>query len=270
MKMRILAAASIAICVVPTLALSMEVAHVNGVTLTDKDMASALSGMNEGQRRNLLKDLNTKRQIVNSLIDQELLEQEAKKEKLDQDADFKAALEGFKKNYLANRVLSKNLSSKISDAAAKQFYENNKLRYSTDQLHAMHILVSDEAQAKEILSQAKAANADFQALAEKYSKDPSAKNNRGDIGYFGRAQLDPQFTQAAFSAKDGEIIGPVHTAYGYHIIKVIERKAGSVLEYSDVESRVKADLQEQATHSYLENLRKTAKVSVDDKALEKI
>lgn len=270
MKIKILAASALFLTTIPSAVFAMEVAHVNGTVLTDREVNSALNGLNEGQRKSVLRDENAKRQVLNTLIDQELLEQEAKKEKLDQDREFNAALETFKKEYLANRVLQKNIGPKLSESAAKKFYENNKLRYSTDQLHAMHILVSDESRAREILKMAQEPGADFQALAEKYSKDPSAKNNRGDIGFFGRAQMVPDFTNPAFAAKDGEIIGPIRTSYGYHVIKVVERKAGNILEYSDVESRVKGDLQTQVTRTYLENLRKDAKVSVDDKALQKM
>jgi peptidyl-prolyl cis-trans isomerase C len=255
---------------VPIQAWSMEVAKVNGKVLTDKDLLQALGTLNETQRKDVLDDPNSRRQVVNGLIEQELLAQEAEKEKLDQEDDYKIALAAFKKQFLSSRVLQKNLASKFTEAAAKRFYDQNKTRYSTEQVHAMHILVSDEQTANEVLKMAKAPNADFQALAEKYSKDPSAKNNRGDIGFFGRDRMVPEFTNAAFEAKDGQIIGPIKTTYGYHIIKVIEKKSGKILEYSDVESRVKNDLQQELTARYLTRLRTQAKISVDDKALSKL
>jgi parvulin-like peptidyl-prolyl isomerase len=171
---------------------------------------------------------------------------------------------------MANEVLRKNLSGKMSESAAKHFYNANKERYSTESVHAMHILVSDEGNALEILKMAKEPNADFQALAEKYSKDPSAKNNRGDLGFFGRGQMVAEFTDAAFNGKEGEIVGPIRTSYGYHIIKIVEKKPGKVLEYSDVEGRVMSDLQAEVTQKYLEGLRKGSKISVDDKALQKM
>jgi peptidyl-prolyl cis-trans isomerase C len=267
---RILALATLVAMAVPSMAWSMDIATVNGKTVTDKDMKEALSSMSEGQRRAMLKDYNSRRQVLNSMIDQELLEQEAQKEKLDQDAEYKAAFDAFKHQYMANRVLRKNLSGKMSESAAKHFYEANKTRYSTESVHAQHILVSDESKAQEILALAKAPGADFEALAEKYSKDPSAKNNRGDLGFFGRGQMVPEFTEAAFAGKEGEIVGPVRTSYGYHIIKVVEKKPGKILEYSDVEGRVMSDLQQEVTQNYIENLRKSSKISVDDKALQKM
>jgi peptidyl-prolyl cis-trans isomerase C len=271
MMTRFFTLVTLAFLAVPSLAWSMDVATVNGKSVTDKDVEQSLGGMNDNQRHSLLRDYNARRQALNSVIDQELLDQEAKKEKMDQDDAFKTALDNFKRQYLASQVLRKNLSGKVTESAAKRFYEANKVRYSTEQVHAQHILVTDESKAMEILKMAQEPNADFQALAEKYSKDPSVKNNRGDIGFFGRGgQFVPEFTNAAFAAKEGEIIGPVRTSYGYHIIKIVDRKPGKILEYSDVEGRVMSDLQAETTQKYMENLRKEAKVSVDEKALQKM
>lgn len=247
-----------------------DLAKVNGAAITDKDLRNALSGLNEGQRETVLRDMNSRRQVLNSLIDQEVLVGEAAKQKLDQDAEYKEALSQFRKQYLASRVLQKNLGTKMTEGAAKQYYETNKRYYSTDQVHAMHILVSDEGKAREVMEMAKAPKADFQALAEKYSKDPSAKNNRGDLGFFGRDRMVDEFTEAAFAGKDGEIVGPVKTAYGYHIIKVIEKKLGKPMEYSEVELKVKNDLRQKLTENYISKLREQSKITVDEKALNKI
>ena len=73
----------------------------------------------------------------------------------------------------------------------------------------------------------------------------------------------PEFTEAAFAGSEGEIVGPVKTAYGYHIIKVISKKTGKPLEYDEVELRVKNDLRQELTGVYVANLKKTAKVEVE-------
>jgi peptidyl-prolyl cis-trans isomerase C len=245
-----------------------ELAKVNGSPITDADLRTALSGLNEGQRDSVLRDVNSRRQILSSLIDQEVLVGEASHEKLDQDQTYRDALNAFRKQYLASRVLEKNLSSKLNDSAAHKYYDSNKNKYSTEEVHAQHILVADEEKAREVMKEAKAPGADFQALAEKISIDPSAKNNRGDLGYFGRDRMVSEFTDAAFAAGNGEIVGPVKTAYGYHIIKVIDKKPGKPLAYADVELRVKNELQKQLTENYVGKLRKQAKVEINEKALE--
>ena len=255
---------------VASAAWAVDLAKVNGKAITDKDLQGALGGMNEGQRNTLLKDVNSRRQVLTSVIDQEILTQEAEKEKLDQDNEYKDALNAFRKQYLVNRVLAKNLGTQLSDKAAKKYYEAHKREYSTDQVHAQHILVSTEEQAKAVLKKVKEPNADFQELAEKMSKDPSAKNNRGDLGFFGRDRMVPDFTEAAFTGKDGEIVGPVKTAYGYHIIKVIEKKTGKPIPFEDIEARVRNELRQNLTESYIGKLKQQAKISVDDKAVEKM
>jgi len=242
-----------------------------GQIITDRDLQSALSNLNEGQRQNVLKDSNTRRQILTSVIDQDLLVQESEKEKLDSDQDYKDALGAFRRQYLASRVLQKNLGAKFSDAAAKKYYQNHKSRYSTEQVRALHILVRDERKALETFNKAKNLSEDeFKDMAEKTSDDPSAKNNRGDLGYFGHDRMVPEFTEAAFAAEKGEVIGPVKTSYGYHIIKVLDKKSGKPLEYDEVELRVKNDMRQELTAVYVSNLKKTAKIEVDDQAVSKL
>lgn len=248
---------------------AVELAKVNGRALTARDLDGALGGLNEGQRKNLLADANARRQVLLNVIDQELLAQEAEKQKLDQDQDAKDAFAIFKKQYLANRLLGKNLNSKLTDAAAKKYYEAHKPEFSTDLVRVMHILLADEASAKAMLKKASEPNADFQELAEKNSKDPSAKNNRGDIGFIPRDRMVPEFTEAAFGAELNKIVGPVKTAFGYHIIKVVERKLGKTLGFEEVESRVRNALQRDLMQTYVSTLKKGAKIEINEANLQK-
>jgi parvulin-like peptidyl-prolyl isomerase len=249
---------------------AVEVAKVNGQSITDQDMRAALSNLNDGQRQEVLKDPNSKRQILGGLIDQEVLVDEASKEKLDQDAAYKDAVAAFRKQFLATRIMEKNISTKLTETAAKKYYDLHRDRYSTDQVHVMHILVNDEETAREVAKLVKAEGADFQAIAEKYSKDPSVKNNRGDIGFIGRDRFVPEFTEAAFEAKEGDIVGPIKTSYGYHVIEVVKKRPGKALEYGEVELKVKSDLRQVLAENYVANLRKTAKVKIDEQNLEKV
>jgi peptidyl-prolyl cis-trans isomerase C len=260
----------LAVLAVAVPAFATDLAKVNGTTLTDKDLVGALGGYNDAQRENVLRDKNTRRQVLNSLIDQELLVQEAQKEDLAGDDEYKSALEHFRKQWLVNRLLAKNLSNKLGDKEVHKFYENHKLDYSTDQVHALHILVNDEEAAKDILKKMQGKDDDaFQALAEKMSKDPSAKNNRGDLGTFGRGRMVREFTDAAFSAKEGETVGPIKTSYGYHVIRVISHKVGSPVAFEEIEPRVRNDLRQEIVQNYVGKLKAQAKVEVEDKAVDK-
>lgn len=264
--------AVLALTTLPILsALAVDVAKVNGKIITDKDVRASLAGFNEGQRRQILNDLTARREVVGNLVDQELLIQEAEKQKLDKDSDYETAFRAFRRQYLTDKLLSKNVRAKLNEATAKKYYEGNRRQYSTDKVQVQHILLSDEKTALEVLKQAKAPNADFQKLAETLSKDPSAKNNRGDLGVITRdAPFVASFKEAAFAAKVGDIIGPVKTQFGYHVIKILDKAPGKVLNYDEVELRVKADLQREMVFNYVTQLKKSAGIVVDDKAISSI
>ena len=250
---------------------AVDLAKVNGQVISDHDLQGALSNLNEGQRANVLKDSSSRRQVLSSVIDQELLVQEAEKEKLDSDKDYKDALSAFRRQFLASRVLQKNLGSKFTDSAAKKYYSAHKTRYSTEQVRALHILIRDEHKAADVYKNAKdLSDDDFQELAEKISDDPSAKNNRGDLGYFGHDRMVPEFTEAAFSGVKGDVVGPIKTSYGYHIIRIVDKKPGKPLEFDEVELRVKNDMRQELTQVYVSKLKKTAKVEVNDAAVDKL
>lgn len=248
-----------------------EIAKVNQKSISDQDLKAALVGMSDAQKSAVLKDPASKRQVLQSLIDQEVMLQEAEKLKIDQSQEFKDAMANFKKQYLMTQVLEKAVGPKVTEAAAKKYFEANQQNYSTDQVHVQHILLTDELQAKDMIQKAKAKDADFQALAEKFSKDPSAKNNRGDIGLVNRdSPFVPEFKTAAFNGKKGEIIGPIKTAFGFHVIKIIDKKIGRTLNYDEVEVQVKNAFREGLIRELLMNLKKQAKVQINDKSLNSL
>ena len=108
------------------------------------------------------------------------------------------------------------------------------------------------------------AGGDFAALAEKHSDDPGTMERGGDLGWFGRGGIDPEFDKAVFAAKPGDIVGPVRSRYGYHIIKVDEKKPEATLAFSDEKDKIEQFLKQQKTRekieNYLEGLRKNAKI----------
>jgi len=229
-------------------------------TITDKDLRAYLTPLNETQRDNALNDGSTKHQVLTQVVNQELLYQEALKGKMDQSAEFKDAMDNFRKQYLANMLLSHKIEPQVTESAAHKFYSQYADQYSTGQVHVQHILFSSKEEAEKVLPLVKQPGADFQEMAEKYSRDPSVKNNRGDVGFFPRGQFDPAFADAAFNAEKDQIVGPVKTAFGWHIIKVIEHKAGKNLGFEEVELRVRNDLRSRLTQNLVDGLLKKSKV----------
>lgn len=237
------------------------IAEVNGKAITEDDLQRSLSQMTENQRKNFLKDKRSRDEAIESLITTELLVQTAEKEKLDQTAEFKAAMDVYRKTLLGNLVAQKKIQPKLSTSAVKDFFNKHKYRYNTNRVHAMQIVVQDEARAKKIFELAKVPGADFQKLAEQYSEDQTAKNSRGDLGWVTGTQLLPVLSQEFFTMTKDEVRGPVKSIYGYHVLKHAGFQSGQDMNYDEVELQVTADLREQLLREYVGSLKTNAKIT---------
>ena len=166
--------------------------------------------------------------------------------------------------------------TEVSDEEAKKFYEANKAEFEQPEtVKASHILFrvnkedSEEVVNKK-LEQAKTAEArakkgeDFATLAKELSEEPGAKESAGDLGFFPKDRMVPEFASAAFSQKVGDISDPVRTQFGWHIIKVTDKKAAGTLPYDEVKAQLiaylKAKKQEEAAQALLKSLRSSAQI----------
>jgi peptidyl-prolyl cis-trans isomerase C len=247
-----------------------ELAKVNQKTISRQDLLDALGSMNQPQRENVLKDMSARRQLFQQLVDQEVLAQEGEKLKLDETAEFKKAMATFRRQLLVSQVTAKKLAGQGTPSEAKAYYESHKQDFSGDRVNVQHILLKDEKEAKDIAQKAKDSSNDFQVLAEKYSVDPNAKNNRGNAGWILKGTMAPEFTEAAFAAKEGSIVGPVKTSFGYHIIKVLAKQVGKPLDYNEIELQVQGVLRAKLTRKLIDDLRAHAQIKVDTNALDKM
>jgi len=239
---------------------SATLATVNGKVITDEDLNSLVSTLPQYQKNLALKDENTRKQMIEDLVDQELMVQDASAKKVDDSKEFKEIMMNLRKQALVNALIQKQLAPKVTEQSVQDYYNKHKTRYTTDQVHAQHILLPTYKEAMEVLSEVKKPGADFQKIAEARSKDPSVKSTRGDVGFFSRTMFDQAFSDAAFAAVNGDIVGPIKTAFGYHVIKVMERRVGKVLEFVEVEQQVRSDLQRDLLKNYVFSLRKGAKI----------
>ena len=153
----------------------------------------------------------------------------------------------------------------VPQADLEAFYQQNLQQYQTPaQVRASHILLKlegkDEKQvqalAEEIAKKAKA-GADFAALAKQYSEDESNNTNGGDLDYFGRGRMVAEFEQAAFAMKAGEISNPVKTAFGFHIIKVVDSKPDSTRPLAEVRAEIEEQLKWQKAQAEAEKIAKS-------------
>ncbi len=169
-----------------------------------------------------------------------------------------------KEQLLINQFKEKLTSDiKVTDEEVKKFYEDNKTMFElpTPEIRASHILVDTENEAKKILTEIKAGG-DFAALAKDYSKDPGSKELGGDLGYFSKGKMDPEFEKAAFALKPGEISDVVKTTFGYHIIKVTGERTS--LSFDDAKDYIKSNLEnskkEEDFNKYLDEWKKQSKI----------
>lgn len=134
----------------------------------------------------------------------------------------------------------------ISEAEIKKFYADNKASKFTypESVKASHILIKDKAKAEQILAKAKAPKADFAALAKENSEDTGSAINGGDLGFFTKGQMVKPFEDAAFALKPDEISGLVQSEFGYHIIKVVDRKKPGVMPFEEIKEEIKKYLEE--------------------------
>ncbi|MFZ4683198.1 MAG: peptidylprolyl isomerase [Terrimicrobiaceae bacterium] len=164
----------------------------------------------------------------------------------------------------------------VTDADAKKFYDSNTSEFNEPEtVKASHILIlvgkdDSEDVAKQKLEIAKKAAArakkgeDFTKLAKELSQEPGAKESGGDLGFFPKDQMVPEFSEAAFNQKVGQISEPVRTQFGWHVIKVTDKKPAGVVPYEQVKKQLlaylKTDKQRKAVQELLKSLRDSAKI----------
>ena len=243
-------------------------ATVNGVAINKDYVNNVLKA--QGKEFDKLPKERQK-EIVNKLIERELLAEIAKKAGVEKDSDYKKALENFKKDLLI-RVWMDKLYKRtlISDSEANDYYQKHKEQFKIpEKIHARHILVKTEDEAKKIIEQLKGLKGQelkekFVELAKKKSTGPSGPNG-GDLGYFPKGQMVKPFEDAAFALKKGTITTkPVKTQFGYHVIYVEDIKPSRIADFKDVKQSIITKLRQEAFAKKLkeaiDNAKKDAKI----------
>jgi len=251
-------------------------ATVDGVAINKSEIDATLK-QRGGSFDTLPKDQQKK--IINNLVERELLVQIAKKDGIESDAEYKKGLESLKKDLLIKTWMTKAYKKTlISDSEANKFYQDNKDKFKIPaQVHAKHILVKTEDEAKKIIDELKnlkdeALKNKFIELAKAKSTGPSGKNG-GDLGFFAKGQMAKPFEKAAFELKKGEITtSPVKTQFGYHIIYLEDIKKESIALFKDVKEQIITQLkQEQFTKSVkgsIDKVKSAAKIDIKVKFSE--
>lgn len=200
--------------------------------------------------------------LTDQMVKQKLLMDAAEKAGTAKDPEVQAQIKKVTDNIITNAYLSKIIMPKLTDQAINDYYQKNYANKPAEtEVHARHILVPTEAQAKDIIAQLKK-GADFGKLAQKYSTDKaSAKQNGGDLGWFKKENMVPAFANAAFSMNPKTYSQtPVKTDFGYHIIQILEKRTAPVPKLDAVKAEIRQKLIQQNLQQVMNEAVKTSKI----------
>jgi peptidyl-prolyl cis-trans isomerase C len=238
------------------------VARVNGVDIRQSDIALAEDEV--GASMPQMAPDQKREYLITYLSDVIILAQTADKQKIGDRPDVKHRIEFERNKVLMETLLQDAGKAALTDDAMHKVYDDAvKQMPPEEEVHARHILVPTEDEAKEIEAELKK-GADFATLAKEKSKDPGAADG-GDLGYFTKDQMVPEFSEAAFKLEKGQISDPVHTQFGWHIIKVEDKRMKPTPTFDEVHGQLENFVAHKAQAELVENLRKTATIERLDK-----
>src|SRR6185437_5935533 len=230
--------------------------HQSDVALAEEELGPSLAQMDPAT-----KDSN----VLAFLIDMKVVAKAAEDEKIEDTDDFKKRMAFTKNRLLMDSLLAAKGKAGTTDEAMKKVYDEASKQISgEEEVHARHILVDTEAEAKEIKAELDK-GADFAELAKKKSKDPGASDG-GDLGFFTKEQMVPEFSKVAFALEPGKISDPVKTQFGWHIIKVEEKRKRKAPEFDQVKGQIESYVMRKAQADYVAKLREGAKIERMDQA----
>lgn len=233
------------------------VARVNGVEIRQSDLALAEDEV--GASMPQMAPEQKREYLITYLSDVVILAQAADKQKIGDRDDVKHRLAFERNKVLMETLLQDTGKAALTDDAMHKVYDEAvKQMPPEEEVHARHILVPTEEEAKEIEAELKK-GADFATLAKQKSKDPGAADG-GDLGYFTKDQMAPEFSDVAFKLDKGQISDPVHTQFGWHIIKVEDKRTKPTPTFDQVRGQIENFVAHKAQAELVENLRKSATI----------
>ena len=200
-------------------------------------------------------------QLQEQLVIGELLYREALTRNLHQDPNIQTTIALATRSAMAQSLIEAVVKERTTDEKVKTYYDDHKVQYARPQVNASHILVKDEGLIKEIKTKIDGGE-DFSALAKAHSMDPGSKENGGSLGWFKKADMVGPFADAAFAADKGTITDPVQTRFGWHIIKVEDKRDEIPLD--EVRDQIEGALGQELAEAYIEEI-KTGATIVENK-----
>ncbi len=206
--------------------------------------------------------------VVEYLIERHLLAQLAVKEGIADTDEYKRRLALYQAKALRDAYFFQKIRPLVTEGEIRKVYDEEAVKLQqTERVRARHILVGTEKEAQDILARL-AKGEKFEDLAKQFSLDGS-KDYGGDLGYFTQPEMVPEFSKAAFALKTGETSQPVKTDFGWHIIRLEDRKQGAAQPYDQVKSAIRNVLLRRKVSEVMEKVRAASKVEILDEDLKK-
>jgi peptidyl-prolyl cis-trans isomerase C len=255
---------SAAILLTPAVAAAEDkvLAKVNGQDITESDIA--LAEVDIGAEIAQLPSPTRRRVLVEYIVETRLFAKAAEGDKLDTGPEFDKRMAYFRQRALRDQFFEKNVKGTISEAVAKGIYDDKvKMLPAEEEVQARHILVASEEKAKELADNI-SKGGDFAELAKANSTDPGSKDVGGLLGYFGKGQMVPEFEKAAFELQKGELSKPVKSQFGWHIIKVEDRRQKLPPTFDEVKERLLGSMAQNMAQEIATDLRGKASIEYVD------
>ena len=236
-------------------------AKVDGQAITEDDLADALQDLGPGLPQKLEGPARQK-YLLDYLIDLKLAAAKAKSDKLDQGAEFDRRLAYYRDKLAMESLLNQVGTAAATDEAEHKAYdEAAKANPPVEEIHARHILLPTEEEAKAALARVKGGE-DFAKVATEMSKDPAGDG--GDLGWFAKDHMVPEFADAAFKLQPGQVSDPVKSQFGWHIIKVEGRRMRTFPPFEELKDQAARYVEQKAQGDLIASLHGAAKVERAD------
>ena len=260
-------AALMALCVPAAFAQGEAVvATINGEPVTEADLSIALTDLSEQFAQ--LPDDQRRAAALSAIIEIRLLAAEAEKAGLAEGDDFARRMALLRQRALHSAYIDKEIAEQVTDEAVRARYDKQVAETPpTNEVRARHIIVETEDEAKAIIEELDAGG-DFEAIAKEKSKDGAAAQG-GDLGYFTEGRMVPEFEKAAFAMNVGDYSKePVQTQFGWHVIKVEDKRVQQPPAFEQVAEQFRALLLRESYFAKVTELRAAAAVEISDPALK--
>lgn len=234
------------------------VAKVNGIEIKESDLKAAEADI--GSQLPPMAPEAKKDYLITYVADMILVSKAAETKKLGDTDDFKKKLALARTKLLMEALLQSEAKTAVTDEAMKKVYADAIKDIGNEQeVSARHILVESEDEAKTVAADLKKGG-DFAAIAKAKSKDPGSKDSGGDLGFFSKDQMVPEFAEAAFKLDKGQTSEPVKSQFGWHVIRVDDKRAKKPPSFEQVKDQIENFVQRRAQAELIQKLRADAKI----------